>query len=468
MKRKTKVAARMSAAQMHALAAVRREIRSRDSAARSKYLREFTQSFREYEGVLSDQELGERISAASIVRAGDYHALPAAQDCAANLLKQIAQGAPVVLGVEAVLARDQRILDSWWRQGIGEEELRQRIRFDRDWGYDWAPFYRLLTAAREHGEVVYGLDCQPRDDLRSIRSRDRHAAAKICEIRQRHPGAVILIVFGESHMAPRHLPALLRQLLPQERMLTVLQNIDPLYWRAVSEGAAAVSVNDETVCVFNSSPLEKYESYRLCLERWNAPAGDSPDFSLVVHNLIASLASSLDFRMDSPRNGTQPKFLADSLPEVITVDEEVAELFSGSQLAAEFAGPGNTRVRLEQTRRTVVARLEEQGCVYVPAANRFYVRELRIISAAAEAARFLHHACTGFNSRELSNVQVADALAYFGSRLLCPMPQEAGNVLGEDLYRTYLEGRIGKAEIRRIFLGQPISADEIKASPRTV
>src|SRR5215469_14854815 len=63
-------------------------------------------------------------------------------------------------------------------------------------------------------------------------ARDRHAADKIAEIRQKHPGAVILILFGESHLAPGHLPHTLEEKLPAERTLTVLQNVDALYWRA--------------------------------------------------------------------------------------------------------------------------------------------------------------------------------------------------------------------------------------------
>jgi len=39
----------------------------------------------------------------------------------------------VVLGVETIFARDQHILDEWWRREIDENELRQRIRYDLDW-----------------------------------------------------------------------------------------------------------------------------------------------------------------------------------------------------------------------------------------------------------------------------------------------------------------------------------------------
>jgi hypothetical protein len=465
MKRTTNVESRLAAAQMHALTAVRREIRSRDSAQERKYLREFAQSFRNYDGVLSTEEFDRCIGSASTILIGDYHSLAASQQFAANLLERVAKQSSVVIGVEAVLSRDQHILNSWWRREIDEAELRQRLRFDREWGYDWAPFYELLISARDNGEAIYGLDCMPRDDLRSIRSRDRHATAKISEMRQRHPQAKLMILFGESHMAPEHLPALLHESLPGERILTVLQNLDSIYWRAVGEEAAAVSIDDDTVCVFNSSPLEKYESYRLCLEKWNAAADDPPDFAPAVYNLIRSLARTLGFCLDSPHNGTQPKFLADSLPEVITIEQDAEELFAATTLATEFAGPGPMRSRLEQVRSELVSRLEEQGCVYVSAANRFLIREFHVNHVAAESARFLRRACGSSTWQNGSGVKLENALAHFGSRLLCPgTVAEVIDPLGESLYRAYLQGRITKTAIRRMFLGRVEDLDNVKAT----
>jgi hypothetical protein len=447
---------RIAAAQLHALTAVRREIRTRDSAARSKYLRAFTQSFHTYERTLTPQEFEERINAARILLVGDYHALAASQTFAACLLEGVAQQFPIVLGFEAVFSRDQPTLDSWWRREISEQELRVELRFDREWGYEWTSFYELLTAARDHSEGVYGLDCLPRDDLRSIRSRDRHAAAKILEMCEQHPHAKILVLFGESHMAPRHLPALLRKSLACERSVTILQNIDSLYWRAIDEKAYAVSIDDNTVCVFNSSPLEKYESYRLCLERWNAAADEAPDFSAAVYNLIFSLARCLGFRLDSGHNGSQPRFLADSVPEVISVEADGHDLFGPTKLAAELVGPGPVRHRIEQVRREVMNRLDKHGCVYIPVANRFLIREFRLSEVAAEAARFLHHACAGSKIRQSSDgTRVESAIAHLGARLLCPGAIEmVGNGLGESLYQAYLSGRIARPGLRRMFLGR--------------
>ena len=426
--------ARQTAAQVHALAAVRRDIGSRDSAAARKYLREFAQVFQNYDAVLTPQELAARMAVADILLVGDYHALPASQRFAASSLEQFAQVRPVALGLEAVLSRDQRIVDAWWRREIQEDELRQRLRFDREWGYEWSPFYELLIAAREYGEGIYGLDCMPRDDLRKISSRDRHAASKIGEVRERHPGAVVLVLFGESHLAPQHLPRALHGMQPDERVLTVLQNVDAIYWKAIQENAPAVSIDEDTICVFNSSPLEKYESYRLCIEKWNTAADDLPDFTPAVHNLIISLARCLGFRLDSPRNGTQPKFLADSLPEVVCVK-------------TDCNGTGDSS-----------AQPEEDGCAYVPETNTFFVREFEMSNAAREAARFLHHACRGTGTGYAHTKPVEDALAHLGSRLLLPAigieNQPLAGGLGESLYHAYLAGRVTKPALRRMFLAR--------------
>src|SRR5882762_4326582 len=173
----TNLRSRRSAAQLHALAGVEREIRAQDSHNRRKYLREFSEAFRSYDSLLEPQEIHSALHAADIVLIGDYHALSAAQRYAASIIEHrtLAGDRPVVLGVETIFARDQHILDEWWRREIDESELRQRIRFDLDWGYDWTPFHELLVTAREHAEGIYGLDCMPREDLRKIGARDRHA-----------------------------------------------------------------------------------------------------------------------------------------------------------------------------------------------------------------------------------------------------------------------------------------------------
>lgn len=433
---------RRSAAQLHALAQVEREIRATDPNSRRKYLRDFTEAFRNYQAVLNREQLEGMLQGAGILLIGDYHALPASQKYAGELIAQLATSnkRPVVLGLETIFARDQHIVDEWMRGEIEEDELRERIRFDLDWGYRWESFYELLAGARNHGVLIYGLDCRPRDDLRKIAARDRHAADKICELRLRHPEAQIVVLFGESHLAPNHIPELLQKLLPQEAMLTVLQNVDSLYWKAAGERrerVEAVRVREEVVCVFNSTPLEKYESYRLCLDRWSREGSAAPDFGPTVYNLIEGLARFLNINACSSHNGRQPKFLVDQLPEVYcrSSDELLRKLLL-------------RRIAAEPDRKAIRARLAEQGSAYLPAMNSIYVTDFQMVHVAEEAASFLHHACRGSVSKPLNgngNGQLEPedrfytrvlehALAYLGSRVLYPARVP---VREADLYALY-------------------------------
>jgi len=484
---------RRNAVQRHALAGVQRQVRATDSSGRRKYLRDFSQAFRSYDSVIDARELAETVSAADIVLVGDYHALPTAQRFAASLLEQRAHAGdrPVVLGVETIFARHQHVLEEWWRREIDENEFRERIRFDTDWGYEWSPFYELLVTAREHGDAIYGLDCMPREDLRKIGARDRHAVDKIVDIRERHPRAVIFVLFGESHFAPSHLPRHLRERLPDEHVLTVLQNVDALYWRATAERqdrVETVRVNDTVVCVFNSTPLEKYESYRLYLSRCQGEAGQ-PDLVPTIYNFIDSLLSFLDINRYASHNRTQPKFLVDLLPEV-------------------YCGSTDGRLRQLLTRATyepkqienMLQHVEARGCVYLPSINAFYVREFKMLHAAEEAARFLHHACRGLPLRRNGRPPAAPGpsdrfyiraiehtLAYLGSRVLYParpaelafegwtlspqtcrkllhdalrgeraqfdaVAQKLGYAMGSELYDAYLRGSVSPAVLRHLFL----------------
>ena len=432
---------RRSAAQLHAIASVEREIRAIDPASRRKYLRDFREAYRSYQKVLARSDVRHEIAKAGIVLVGDYHALPNSQRYPASLLRdpELHQR-PLVLGVETIFSRDQHILDEWFRGEIDEGELRQRIRFELDWGYEWAPFYELLSAARDHGASIYGLDCMPREDLRKIGARDRHAADKIADLRRRHPDALIVVLFGESHLAPQHLPALLRRQLPAEPMLTVLQNVDALYWRAAGEASdhiEAVQVRkddrENVLCVFNATPLEKYENYRLCLARWGRNDDDHspPDLRPTLYNLIDGMVRFLGINQYSSHNTTQPKLLVDLMPEVHTrsSDALLRRLLSRKGFTAEH-------------RRSLLRQVRERGSVYLTPINSVYVREFRMTSSAEDATRFLHQACRGLpnlsNGKALATaphapgtqpldkddafymVVLEHALAFFGSRILHP------------------------------------------------
>jgi hypothetical protein len=416
-------ARRRTAAQQLALLQVKREISATDPHGRVKYVRDFSEAFRDYRRALSAAELKQRYSNADVLLVGDYHALAASQEFAASLTGQLAQdGRPLVLAVEMVFSRDQYVLDEWLRGEINEDEFRAGIRYDDEWGYDWEPFARLLRQARRCGCPIYGIDLNPRGNMRRIAARDRHAAAQIAQIRRAHPEARVLALFGEAHLAPNHLPHWLRVQGPRDRVLTVLQNVDELYWKAagvLSDSINGVQVADDVLCVFNSTPLEKYESYRIYLEKWRTEP-NRPDLAPTFYNLVDTFLRSMGLEQYSPAAGGHPSALVEDYPEV----HARASAREFEKLLARKAVPAAER-------RPVLEKLRHQGCVYSPKHNLLLVRRFQITNAAEEAVRFVQSECRGaaYSRGPWAGSSHADqfyfdvidrAFITFGARVLLP------------------------------------------------
>jgi hypothetical protein len=218
-----------------------------------------------------------------------------------------------------------------------------------------------------------------------------------------------------------------------------LQNVDALYWRAAGEArdhVEAVGVRENVLCVFNATPLEKYENYRLCLDRWRRSDDDhgAADLGPTLYNLVDGMVRFLGINQYSPHNTTQPKLLVDLMPEVYSrsSDALLRRLLSRKGFTAE-------------QRRSLRRQVRERGSVYLAPINAVYVRQFRMISSAEDASRFLHHACRGLphacNGKAIAQhsasnavpvAQLLDkddafymsvfehALAFFGSRILHP------------------------------------------------
>jgi hypothetical protein len=247
------------------------------------------------------------------------------------------------------------------------------------------------------------------------------------------------------------------------------------------------------LCVFNSTPLEKYESYRLYLDQWSRP-DDGPDFAPTIYNLIGSLARFLEINRYSPHNGTQPKFLIDMLPEIYGSS-------SDAMLRRLLTRKGVSDASIEG----MLARVEHCGSAYLPPVNAFWIREFSMMQLAEDAARFLHHACRGLpyrlsghpngarngaaNHRSVdrfyANV-IEHAIAYFSSRVLYPSrsapdgddaqltraaceraaqaavgaetsefdssARDWGYRIGSRIYDAYIAGKVPASRLRRLFL----------------
>jgi hypothetical protein len=339
-----------------------------------KYIQEFNREFQTFQSVCDTVQVQKEAEKANLIWVGDYHALVRSQTYAAEFVRELAERKNIAIAVEPVFGRNQRILDLWMSGKISEPEFLDRIHYDDEWGCEWQGYKTIFAAARELRIPVYGVDCYPRNDMRSIGRRDLGVARRIARLLEQDPERTLVVIFGESHLAGNHLPRRVRAIMEKKEIelndLVIVQNIDALYWKLQEAGAgesSAVRVRENCYCVFNATPIEKYESFRQYLHKC-IEEDSSGDWSLLAQTLM-------EIMMD---------FLAMKKSESLATLMSLPELDSGG------------------------------------------VGQFQIGDAAEEFARFIHQACRGELDKRVERdagdqffVKVIEhGLGYFCSKLL--------------------------------------------------
>jgi len=416
--------------QKRAVDKLKREISITDKKSGSRYIREFSREFKDYEELSSKAELMRDAQRADIIYIGDYHTLEGAQRFAANLIEELAgKGRGLIVGLEIFYGRNQRALDQYLRGEIDEDTFLRRVRFDLEWGCDWESYRAILQVTRRYNIPTFGLDSYPRYDMRLISRRDYAAAKKMVDLVMRHPDTTLVVVIGESHLASNHLPGKTRHLLNLhgvgKRDLVIVQNIDSIYWKLAQKGleqTEVVKVGHNKYCVFNASPLAKYQSYRQTIEIWQSEE-DERDLSSTVYGLIDTLLSFLKvnkFNYCLSREERCLKYLIDDYPEVYSDgDGEIyQEILLSQRLDTELVCQA-------------LDHIERFGSCFVPRINAIFIKDLDIVRVAEEAAHFVRHAFCRELYEDVDRsyptvydrfyaLVIAEALAYFSSKLICP------------------------------------------------
>ena len=452
--------------QRAAVSRLRREIGNVDRNSRRRYIREFHDDFRRYESPASWDDLVIACYKSDLIYIGDYHALPEAQGFAARLIDAVAERSRrVVLGVEMVYGRHQDVLERFMRGAIDEEEFLRAVRYHLDWGYDWTSFRRIFATARRHGIPVYGLDCGPRAGFRTIRRRDRYAAGRIAGIAESHPGARIMVLFGESHLARTHLPLQVSRLLKRQglerRPLIVLQNLEEIAWAMAEAGLHGVEVArlaPDAYCHFNAGPIAKYEAYRRVIESWKEEEDrdGAVDLTSTIHGVIDMILKFLHVDKLTHRVRLGPgrrALLVDLYPEVHSGldDGELRAVLGGGGLGPEEIAE-------------VALHVGRSGSCYVPRMNAVFIGTFNLSHAGEEAAHFVNQALkgeigeatprTGARHDLFYTGVLEEALGYFGSKLVDP---SRNHFFESEFYQYY------RKDPELIRAHTPYEPDEFKA-----
>jgi hypothetical protein len=426
-----------------------------------KYIHEFNQEFQSFESPCDYAEILTAACQAKLIWIGDYHALPASQNFVASLLKEVAERKRnVALAVEPVFARNQKVLETWMAGEMSEQEFLDRIRYYEEWGCDWQAYKEVFNTARGLGVPVYAVDCHPRNDMRSIGRRDLGVARRIARLMEQNPQQTIIVVFGESHLASNHLPRRVQTILKRKeispRQLTILQNVDALYWQLEESGLGAqraVRVRKDCYCVFNATPIEKYESFRQYLHKC-IEEDSSGDWTLLAQTLM-------EVMMD---------FLALKKKESVVSHMPVPEEFQLGAAAEEFARRIHQACRGELEKPIERAahdeffvKVIENGlgyfCSKLIDSSRDGIESLaeRVLSQIGRneqltrAIELLVHPARRPGAQHFAALRTAIEAKAGKQKTTRMLSQLLGYALGRRLYLAYLQSRISRKEIQALF-----------------
>lgn len=424
-------------AQRRIISRLKREIFGVDKTGKSRYIKDFQSAFGSFRGIVPVAKVIERAVSADVVYFGDYHPLDASQEWVLRLMREFSErGRDVVLALEMLYTHQQEFLDRWMKGKISEEDFLEAISYTSEWGFRWESYRRIFELAKDPFMPIFGVDSAPRDHLRYIKMRDRMVARRIKTIRNFFPGRLLLVVIGESHLAPGHLPAGVRRACRDGyKEITIVQNMDEIYWKLLRKGRAdaeAVHVGDSRYCIFTASPILKYQSYREILDIWiegEEVDRHTPELQDMVDSILIFLIGDPG-NLNVTGDGGLKEPLEDVFPEVHC--RKTYHAFSSYLRSRRISNKG------------VIAALENLKYFkvsYIPAINEFLIMRFDPVQAAREAARFVYFALRDMVGRRKKRLRTAgdrfyafvleEALVYFGSKIIDPTQNyvDKGSVL---------------------------------------
>ncbi|WNG36232.1 ChaN family lipoprotein [Archangium minus] len=383
------------------------------SAAFRAYEARYRRRTSEYRRILPASAVSQQVQAADVVYVGDYHTLPLAQETYLELVEGVREaGRRLVLALECVEGRHQSFVEAYLAGRLSERSLLARLGHGTSQG-TWSGLRTLLAYAKRHRLQVVGIDRRAQGE-RSLELRDAYAAERIARAVRAEDKPRVMVLVGQYHVAPCHLPAQVERALGEGhrlRGLVVYQNAEGVYWRLAREGkvgmSQAVELPDGALCLLNASPVVCQQSF---LDYLEAESGDSPLRERSAAERFREMASLIGRLAGVPVG----RWL-DEVEVVTAADEDALVRI---QQRGRF-----TQGELLQLRRHILSR---ESC-YIPRARTAYLASLSLNHAAEEAAHFVRHCAVGDAMeapRRASDAFYArcleEALGFFGSKLVNP------------------------------------------------
>jgi hypothetical protein len=374
--------------------------------------------------VSNREDLLRACEAAHIIYVGDYHTLGAAQRLPLALLSLLIDRSDHewTLALEMLQVSHQGPCDRFLAGEIGERRFLEEIEYGKTWGFDWDNFRHLFEFARENALRVIGINCDVQVRQTSLRQRDDCAALAIAQEAKADPNRKILVLDGDTHVAPQHLPhrvnSRLQELKARRRSLVIYQNSEEVHWRLVEMGrertVEVVRLSRREHCVQHTHPIVKLQSYLNWLE-----------YEQELSSTFTKSWSVDDTARITPEDQIQ-RFV-DSIARALGIRGDLTDFTIYTLEDLDF---------LDALRDLHVYSNEEIGLVFIqilkgestflPDGHMIYLANMTVNHAAEEAAHYINFKLSGpapkVKSREhdFYHRTLREALGFFGSKIINP------------------------------------------------
>ena len=228
------------------------------------YQKDYYDSLKNYKCVITREELKDEIKDRNIIYLGDFHLSPECQDNHLDIisyLKDISKetGKPPAIAVEFINSSYQKSVDRYLDGKIDENRLRLGTNYDRNFGFNYESYVRILRYARDNNIPLYAAD---RPGGGSLNERDEYAADRIADIYRKHGEEhQLVVIYGTYHVVPNHLPKMVKQRLPDVDQVSVVCEAPDIYWKTKIDGNKAVQVNDDIYFLPDTDEITRAERY---------------------------------------------------------------------------------------------------------------------------------------------------------------------------------------------------------------
>lgn len=430
----------------------RRRIRESIHVAESGFLeyeRRYRAAITRYHNIADHDHLLKSLKAADIIYVGDYHTCPQSQRSFLRVLKSLRKHSrrPILLCLELFHKSMQAVVDGYVAGRITEDTFLRRIKLRERWVFDlWGNFKPIMEFARYHHMPVIGTEVA--SEGASLFKRDRLAGDYIAEIAQKYPQHQIIVLIGDLHLAPAHLPAEVSRALKhrkiEKKCLTIYQNSDAIYWKLAKQGLVekvdVVKIREDAFCIMHTPPIVCQQSYLNWLEHEEGEI----DYADARHNFLE---------------------LVDRIAHYLRIplgpQKDEIEVYTCGDLSFLKHLEKDRHFSKEEVRR-IKRQILASESYFIPKKPLVYLANLSLNHAAEEASHYLKYLCTGEeHPRDRIDAFYAnvlhEALGFFGSKLINPKRK----CFHVNEYRTMLryfkhhripKGRESEVEIAKLLL----------------